>query len=292
MGLFNPTNNRGRGSGDRKGHRLLAKGLRAAKKRRPIFSRFDPSLFEAVDTTPTSTTEFGPGTHTFTVPKGTDKLRVHLYGGGGAGGYRASAANPKAADEAVAGAGGAFVGVTLDEVAPGTEITFTVGASGTTGASAGDPAACGRGGDTFFVFQGVTLSAGGGGGGTNGEGMTDSLFLTLTGNTGGIQPQFGKGNFDGGPGQPVGATTGQEGAAGGTFGPKITGFTGIGGNTGNRHATTFAFSGQLSTNMGRGGSGPNDATRDNEFGNGGFASTTDTTGLHKMVPSGGLVVIF
>ena len=289
MGLFNPTNNRGRGSGDRKGHRILAKGLRAAKKRRVGERGSRPDLFEAVDSVPSSTTVYGPGTHTFTCPKGTDKLRVHLYGGGGAGGYRA--AGGKAADEAVAGAGGAFVGVTLDEVVPGTQITFTVGASGTTGASAGDPAACGRGGDTFFVFQGVTLSAGGGGGGTNGEGMTDSLFISLTGNVG-FAAEFGKGNFDGGPGQPVGATTGQEGAAGGTFGPKITGFTGIGGNTGNRHSTTFAFSGSLSTNMGRGGSGPNDSDRDNQDGNGGFASTTATTGFDKMVPSGGLVVIF
>ena len=289
MGLFNAANNKGRGSGDRKGKNILSKGMRASKKRRITSAGFRPDLVESVDVTPTSQTVYGPGTHTFTVPKGTDKLRVHLYGGGGAGGYRATGG--KAADEAVAGAGGAFVGVTLDEVLAGTQITFTVGASGSTGASAGDPAACGRGGDTFFVFQGVTLSAGGGGGGTNGQGMTDSLFITLTGNTG-FAAEFGEGNFDGGPGQPVGATTGQEGAAGGTFGPKITGFTGNGGGTGHRHSTTFAFGGGLSLNMGRGGSGPNLASADNEFGNGGFASTTATTGFDKMVPSGGLVVIF
>ena len=284
MGLFNPTNNRGRGSGDRKGHRILAKGLRAGRKRRPTSFGFRPDLFEAVDITPTSTTSFGPGTHTFTVPKGTDKLRVHLYGGGGAGGYRATGG--KAADEAVAGAGGAFVGVTLDEVSPGTNIVFTVGASGTTGVSAGDPEACGRGGDTFFVFQGVTLSAGGGGGGTNGQGMTDTLFVQLTGGT-----TFGQGNFDGGPGQPVGATTGQEGGAGGTFGPKITGFTGIGGNTGSRHSISLALGVGLIAAMGRGGSGPNLLSRDNLDGNGGLA-TGNANASGTQVASGGLVVIF
>ena len=285
MGLFNAANNKGRGSGDRKGKNILSKGMRASKKRRITSAGFRPDLVESVDVTPTSQTVYGPGTHTFTVPKGTDKLRVHLYGGGGAGGYRATGG--KAADEAVAGAGGAFVGVTLDEVLAGTQITFTVGASGSTGASAGDPAACGRGGDTFFVFQGVTLTAGGGGGGTNGQGLTDTLYVQLTGGS-----TFGQGNFDGGPGQPVGSTTGTEGAAGGTFGPKITGFTGIGGNTGSRHSISLAFGGGLISSMGRGGSGPSDASRDNLDGNGGLASPLSSSQLEKMVASGGSVVIF
>jgi len=284
MGLFNPTNNRGRGAGSRKGQTIALKSQRAAQKRSSSSARFDPSKFEGVDVTPTSQTVYGPGTHTFTCPKGIDKLRVHLYGGGGAGGYRATGG--KAADEGVAGAGGAFVGVTLDEVAAGTQISFTVGASGTTGASAADPAACGKGGDTFFVFDGVTLSAGGGGGGTNGQGLTDTLFVTLSGGT-----TFGEGNFDGGPGQPVGATTGQEGAAGDTFGPKIIGFEGIGGNTGHRHASSSVLGSGHSTNMGRGGSGPDLASRDNQDGNGGLASgNANASGV--QVASGGLVVIF
>ena len=283
MGLFNPTNNRGRGSGDRKGHRLPQQAMRSGRRRRPTSVGFRPDRFEAVDSLPTSTTVYGPGTHTFTCPKGTDKLRIHLYGGGGAGGYRAG--NTKTSDEAVAGAGGAFVGVTLDEIAAGTQITFTVGASGSTGVSSGDPACCGRCGDTFFVFQGVTLSAGGGGGGTNGHHMSDATFATLTGST------FGEGNFDGGPGLATGSTTGQEGAAGGTFGPKITGFEGIMGNTGSRSSITHSLGGALPTAMGRGGSGPNSNSRALLDGNSGVGQAADTP-HGRQVPSAGLVVIF
>ena len=131
----------------------------------------------------------------------------------------------------------------------------------------------------------MTLSAGGGGGGTNGHHMSDATFATLTGST------FGEGNFDGGPGLAIGSTTGQEGAAGGTFGPKIIGFEGIMGNTGSRSSITHSIGSALPTAMGRGGSGPNLSSRDNLDGNAGVGQAADSPNI-RQVASAGLVVIF
>ena len=115
MGIFNASNNRGRGSGDRKGRRVRLKALRAATKRKRV-----PHLFSGVDKFPTSTTT------------------VRNYHGNG----------------------GAFVGVTLGEVPVGTQITFTVGAGGTTSTTGGN-----TGGASFFTYDSVSLTAGGGFGG-------------------------------------------------------------------------------------------------------------------------------
>jgi len=250
MGIFNASNNKGRGSGDRKGRRVRLKALRAATKRKRV-----PHLFSGVDKFPTSATTYStPGTHTFTVPRGVDTLRVHLYGAGGA----ASAIHGSGRSQIVNynGNGGAFVGVTLGEVPVGTQITFTVGAGGVTGTTQG-----GKGGSTFFTFDGVSLTAGGGCGG---HFQTTSYGIFV------------------GPRLPdaVGVA---EGATSGTT-QGVIGMNLINGNASDNNV--FVFGGGLNSGIGTGGSGDNGSAFSQGYSRGGAGGFSVNPG------DPGLVVIF
>lgn len=254
MGIFNASNNRGRGSGDRKGRRVRLKALRAATFKRRRF----PSLFSLVDKFPTSATTYStPGTHIFTVPRGVDTIRVHLYGAGGA----ASAFHGSGRTRIVNynGNGGAFVGVTLGEVSVGTQITFTVGAGGTTSATQGN-----AGGASFFTFDGVSLTAGGGCGGhfqTTSYGGFFSIGARLPDAVG----------------VAAGATSGT------TQG--VIGMNLINGNASNN--TQFAFGGAINNGIGTGGSGDSGVAVSNGYSRGG------ALGFSTFAPGEpGLVVIF
>ena len=253
MGIFNASNNRGRGSGDRKGRRVRLKSLRAATFKRRRF----PSLFSLVDKFPASATTYStPGTHTFTVPRGVDTLRVHLYGAGGA----ASAPHGSGRSQVTNynGNGGAFVGVTLGEVSVGTQITFTVGAGGVTGATQG-----GKGGSTFFTFDGVSLTAGGGCGGH---------FQTTS---------YG---FFGAGGRLPDAVGVAEGATSGTT-QGVIGMNLINGNPSNNNS--IVFGGGLNSGIGTGGSGDSGSVVSNGYSRGG------AIGFSTIDPGDpGLVVIF
>lgn len=225
MGIFNASNNKGRGSGDRKGRRVRIKALRAATKRMRV-----PHLFSGVDKFPTSTTTYStPGTHTFTVPRGVDTLRVHLYGAGGA----ASAFHGSGRSQIVNyhGNGGAFVGVTLGEVPVGTQITFTVGAGGTTSATQGN-----AGGASFFTYDGASLTAGGGCGGH---------FQTTS-----------YGVFGIGDRHPEAAGVAEGSTSGTTQG--VIGMNLINGNPSNN--SNMVFGGFFNHGLGTGGSGDNGLT--------------------------------
>lgn len=256
MGLFNPTNNRGRGSGDRKGHRLLAKGLRAAKRRRPGSALFTPSLFPAVDAFPDSATTYStPGTHTFTVPRGVDTIRVHLYGAGGAGSAFHGSGRSRVTN--YNGNGGAFVGVTLSEIPKGTQITFTVGAGGTTSSTQGN-----AGGASFFTYDGVSLTAGGGCGGH---------FQTTA------YAGFLADRLPDAVGVAAGATSGT------TQG--VIGMNLINGNASNNNI--FVFGGGMNSGIGTGGSGDSGSSVSNGYSRGG------SIGLSNINPGDpGRVVIF
>lgn len=263
MGLFNPTNNRGRGSGDRKGHRLLAKGLRAAKKRRPGSALFTPSLFPAVDAFPDSATTYStPGTHTFTVPRGVDTIRVHLYGaGGGAANFHGSG---RSAIINYNGNGGAFVGVTIGEIPKGTQITFTVGAGGSTSTTGGN-----TGGSSFFTYDGASLTAGGGFGGH---------FQTTA-----------YGGFFGQADRLPGAVGVAEGATSGTT-QGVIGINLINGNPSNNSSFAF-FGGMVNSGIGTGGSGDNgSATQGQGYSRGGKIGNLAANNPQPGDP--GLVVIF
>ena len=254
MGIFNASNNRGRGSGDRKGRRVRLKALRAATKRIRV-----PHLFSGVDKFPTSATTYStPGTHTFTVPRGVDTLRVHLYGAGGA------ASNFHGSGRSIIynynGNGGAFVGVTLGEVPVGTQITFTVGAGGTTSATQGN-----AGGASFFTYDGASLTAGGGCGGH--YQTTSYGFLGV----GARLPDA--------VGVAAGATSGT------TQG--VIGMNLINGNASTNNA--FVFGAVLNSGIGTGGSGDSGEAISNGYSRGGKIEAFGT-GHHPGEP--GLVVIF
>ena len=260
MGLFNPTNNRGRGSGDRKGHRVLAKLLRAAKKRRPGSPLFTPFLFPAVDAFPDSATTYStPGTHTFTVPRNVDTIRVHLYGaGGGASNFHGSG---RSVITNYNGNGGAFVGVTIGEIPKGTQITFTVGAGGTTSATQGN-----AGGASFFTYDGASLTAGGGCGGHFQTTAYGGFFVT-----GARLPE---------------AAGVAEGATSGTT-QGVIGMNLINGNPSNN--LNLIIGGAFNTGIGTGGSGDNGLTAPagTTFSRGGLV------GISTFSPGeNGLVVIF
>ena len=253
MGIFNASNNKGRGSGDRKGRRVRLKSLRAATKRR----RF-PSFFSGVDRFPTSTTTYStPGTHTFTVPKGVDTLRVHLYGAGGAA--AADHGSGRTTIRNYHGNGGAFVGVTLGEVGVGTQITFTVGAGGVTGTTQGT-----KGGSTFFFFGPIS----------------DVVGLTAGGGCGGHFQTSAYGGF--GVGDRIAGAAGQaEGSTSGTT-SGIIAIQKISGNASNNQQ--FAFGGQLNNGIGTGGSGDSGVPTSRGYSRGG--ERPDENG------EPGLVVIF
>lgn len=128
-----------------------------------------PETFVSFDQSPTdksidATVYTTAGSHVYTVPRGIDTIRVHMYGAGGAGGNRAGKAN------GAGGGGGAFIGLTLSEIRNGDTITFVVGAAGITNAS--NPGT--TGGDTYFQWTDVGgtahgYTAGGGGSGINGN---------------------------------------------------------------------------------------------------------------------------
>jgi len=112
------------------------------------------------------------GNHTFTIPRGVDKITVTAIGaGGGAPDGRASHGRTSNG-----GGGGAEVSVTFEEIPPNTQITFTVGAGGASSAFSANAA---NGGDTTFRYLGFGYTAGGGCGG-------GLAHASGTGGTGGV----------------------------------------------------------------------------------------------------------
>ena len=111
------------------------------------------------------TTISSTGSQTYTVPEGIDTLTVTMYGGGGGGGL---ATGSRGGDTNGGGGGGSGrIVVTLNEIAPGTVLTFNVGAGGAKGIlEAGNSS---DGGNTTLSIGGVDYVAGGGEGSAGGE---------------------------------------------------------------------------------------------------------------------------
>ncbi len=157
MGDFSGKSKQGGRGGGSRGF-LKNPQMKAAKRKLRDADKF-PSYDRFLDDATVYTTA---GSHVFSVPRGVDSLRIHMYGAGGAGGSKSG----KVAG--CGGGGGAFVGLTLSEIAKGDTITFVIGAAGVTHAS--NPGT--TGGDTYFqwVDGGGTAhgyTAGGGGSGIN-----------------------------------------------------------------------------------------------------------------------------
>ncbi|MCX6309310.1 MAG: fibronectin type III domain-containing protein, partial [Bacteroidia bacterium] len=75
----------------------------------------------------TSTT---PGTTTWTCPADVTSVTIECWGGGGAGGSVQTLTNATITSRACGGAGGSFSKITLTNLIPGTDYTYTVGAGG------------------------------------------------------------------------------------------------------------------------------------------------------------------
>ena len=131
------------------------------KKRLPHrFASYDttitskrPGLSAAGSTSITST-----GSQTYTVPTGVDTINVTMYGGGAGGGW--ASAGRGGTTKGGGGGGGARLVIVLNEIAPGTVLTFNVGAGGADATTASGLST--SGGNTTLSYGGVDYVAGGG----------------------------------------------------------------------------------------------------------------------------------
>jgi len=124
-----------------------------------------------------STTITSTGSQTYTTPVGVDTFTITMYGGGGGGGALHSG---RGADvDGGGGGGGSRIVVTLNEVPPGTVLTFNNGGGGARGTDASLNA--GDGGNTTLSYGGIDYVAGGGEGSAGGN-----VFLGAKDGTGGV----------------------------------------------------------------------------------------------------------
>lgn len=130
--------------------------------------RRSPHRYSTVDFSPPSTTTItSTGSQTYTVPRGVDTLNITMYGAGAGGGKAAIGFNRgDAIAEGGGGGGGSRLVITLNEVAPGTVLTFNVGAGGAKGSNANNCSA--DGGNTTLSYGGYDFVAGGGEGNMGG----------------------------------------------------------------------------------------------------------------------------
>ena len=175
----NNSSNEGGNSGKSRSVPSGMKGLKLAKRLPHLSSLIDGTLSASVgrrNRAGKQTNTFASaGTYNWKVPEGVDTLTVTMYGGGGGGG--AGDSNRGTGHTGHGGGGGAKVSVTINEIAPKTTISFTVGTGGASGAAS---AYAGNGGDTTFTYGGVNYVAGGGCGGG------PRALIVATGGSGGI----------------------------------------------------------------------------------------------------------
>lgn len=133
-----------------------------------------PHAFDTVDVNLKSrpTDKFGanpqtlftaPGTHTFTMPSAADQVFCWVVGGGGGGGGNEYYGKGGGGYYRGGGGGqGGVIGISFDNVAPGTTFAIVVGRGGTCGANNdfGVP-----GVNTTLTYKGAVFTARGGSGG-------------------------------------------------------------------------------------------------------------------------------
>jgi hypothetical protein len=175
------------------------------------FTISNPGRPGASATTVTST-----GSQTYTVPKGVDTITVTMYGGGGGGGLAASGRGGDI--KGGGGGGGSRLVLTINEIRPGTVLTFNVGAGGDKSVGNG---MSDDGGNTTLSYGGVDYVAGGGEGNRGGS---ISLGAPTKDGTGGA------GDCDGG--STCTATAGNNGTAYNTGGSTTPGGAALGNSAG------------------------------------------------------------
>jgi hypothetical protein len=230
-GRFNSNKGRGRNT--------QPKSMKAVNRKMRL-----PHRFASYDTTTTSkrpglsaagsTSITSTGSQTYTVPTGVDTINVTMYGGGAGGGWASSGRS--GTTKGGGGGGGARLVIVLNEIAPGTVLTFNVGAGGADATS--NSGNSDDGGDTTLSYGGVDYVAGGGEGNRGGSIGIGGSAKDGTG---------GAGDCDGG--STCTATAGNNGTA-----YNILGSTTPGGNS---------LETSNSSGAGAGGIGSNDASSQN-----------------------------
>ena len=177
----NNSSNEGGNNGKSRSVAKGMKGIRLAKRLPHKNKAYDATLSQrpksfggAVSSTNITST----GSQTYTVPEGVDTVTLTMYGGGGGGGIAEAAG--KGTNNGKGGGSGSRIVLTINEIAPGTVLTFNVGAGGAAGSGSANGSV---GGDTTLTYGGVTYTAGGGYGG-NSSGVLPNL-VGLPGNGGG-----------------------------------------------------------------------------------------------------------
>lgn len=129
------------------------------------------TVASATSFTPLSFSSNVPGSGSYTVPTGASSLKAWVIGGGG-GSYYIDTCN--------GGTDGGYGGeaVKTYSVSAGNSITYNIGTSGLGGYYYGGPSAT-AGGTTSLTYNGVTISAGGGG--AAGENLTGSAGMGIGG---------------------------------------------------------------------------------------------------------------
>ncbi|WP_434510073.1 beta strand repeat-containing protein [Desulfitobacterium sp. AusDCA] len=190
-----------------------------------------------------------PGTYTWTVPDGVNRVLVGIYGAGGAGGPSGYNGNGTGG-----GGGGAFGGASVN-VTPGQQITVVVGVGGTTS----------DGGNSSFGS--LTVDGGKAGGynhtpGAGGAAPTTGFLIGFPGGQGGSDFNWSStGSGGGGSAGSSGDGTTASFQSGGSGGPAIPGsLLGPSGGTGGKGSSDCSK--QASAGSFPGGGGGGDAGND------------------------------
>jgi hypothetical protein len=183
---------------------------------------------------------------TWTVPEGVTQITAEAWGGGGAGGKGGRAGNSSNRSGGGGGGGGVYEIQSFIPVISGTTYTITVGTGGTNTNK--------NGGVSSAIFGGITVTALGGTGGTDGSGNKDG-----EGGAGGTEGTFNGGagaggnNSGGGGGGSAGINSDGNNANGINGGVAVPG-GGAGGN-GNNNIDGNGFAGSQPGGGGGGGYG-------------------------------------
>ena len=222
----------------------------------------------------TVVTQTTSGNYTWICPPGVTTAQVECWGGGGAGGQRTTNGGGGG------GGGGEYAKEATLSVTPGTSYSYTVGAAGVSGASAGN------GGSSTFNTSTVVANGG--------SGVAQN---TLTGGAGGTG-STNTTHFTGGAGFTSAGTTGGGGGgsagtgSNGTTATSATGATAVtGGGPGGTGATTGNTNGSApASGPGGGGGGADRSTSGTRVGGSGFAGKVVIT--HTTPLTGALTETF
>ena len=195
------------------------------------------------------------GSGSWTVPSHVHKLKIMMLGAGGGGGGAAAYSDGTRFRSGGGGGGGACVYFELD-VAPGSSISYVVGAKGSMGNGSVNSGLVkgGRGGDggaTSCTYKGITYSVEGGHGGNAGI-ISDGAASGGEGGAGGSEGTYSKYIWKSG-----GYSGGGAGSSGSGYGAGSVGNSSYGGGGGGIYSSAYNMVKDVYHNSPLGGQGVN-----------------------------------